>query len=217
MKSRLIISVTLILSCLTVSCQSEPNETIELKTAFQRDFKEAALDRTKQNVIYNGQYFSMDYPNGDIPSHFGVCTDVIVRSYRKIGVDMQELIHEDISDNFNDYPISRHWPDQPNADYNIDHRRVPNMEAFFTKYGQNLPVSKDISDYLPGDIVTYNLDGGSPWHVAIVSNVLDGDDLEIIHNIGYGPKLGGLYGSLFDHKIRGHYRYIPEKYKEIDD
>ena len=115
--------------------------------------------------------------------------------------------------NFNDYPISRHWTGQNKADHNIDHRRVPNMEAFFTKYGQKLPVTKDISDYLPGDIVTYNLKGDSPWHVAIVSNVLDDGDLEIIHNIGYGPELDD---GVFDFEIRGHYRYIPEKYNEID-
>ena len=83
-------------------CNNSDYKFVVLKDGIQKDFVEAALERTKHQIIYNGNYFNIDYPNGDIPEKFGVCTDVIVRSYRKINVDLQQLLHEDIKKNFND-------------------------------------------------------------------------------------------------------------------
>ena len=82
-------------------CNNSDYKFVVLKDGIQKDFVEAALERTKHQIIYNGNYFNIDYPNGDIPEKFGVCTDVIVRSYRKINVDLQQLLHEDIKKNFN--------------------------------------------------------------------------------------------------------------------
>ena len=107
-----------------LSCNDLDYISVYINNEYQLDFINSVLDRTKDKVRYNGSYFVIDYPNGDIPSNFGVCTDVIIRSYRKIGVDLQKLIHEDIKNNFYDYPISKHWPEQKYADSNIDHRRV---------------------------------------------------------------------------------------------
>ena len=164
----------------------------------------------KFDEVYVSNYFKIDYPNGDIPNNFGVCTDVIVRSYRKINIDLQQLLHEDIKKNFKDYPISKHWPSQGKADSNIDHRRVPNLEFFFSKHGQSLSVSKNKTDFKAGDIVTWDLQGSSPWHIGIVTNKLSHETKNplIVHNMGKGPILDDI---LFKYPIRGHYRYFPEK------
>ena len=171
---------------------------------FQKDFVEAAINRTNYDITYTDKWFAIDYPNGDIPDSLGVCTDVIIRSYRGIGTDLQILVHEDIKQNFNDYPIQRIRPNQTRADYTIDHRRVYNLQTFFEKFGEVLPNSDNPNDYQPGDIVTWAL-SGHPWHIGIVV-----DNLMIVHNIGHGVVLEDV---LFDYKITGHYRYVPEQYK----
>ena len=192
---------------ISFSC-SVDYETIKLDNKIKKDFVSAALERTKNIIIYNGNYFNIEYPNGDIPKVFGVCTDVIVRSYREINVDLQELLHEDIKENFSEYSIKRHWPNQKKADSNIDHRRVPNLEIFFSKYGESLPASNNKDDYEPGDIITWDLKGSSPWHIGIVSNKISSktNNPLIIHNIGRGPVIDDM---IFNFPIRGHYRYFP--------
>ena len=191
------------------ACNNNNYELIILKDSIQKDFVEAALGRTNHQVIYNGNYFKMDYPNGDIPKQYGVCTDVIIRSYRKINIDLQKLLHEDIKQNFSEYPIKKHWPQQFKADSNIDHRRVPNLEFFFKKYGKSLPISKNKNDYKPGDIITWNLKGSSPWHIGIVTNQISSKTRNplIVHNIGKGPIIDDV---IFKFPIRGHYRFFPK-------
>lgn len=164
----------------------------------------AALESTQRHVTYNGAYFRIDYPNGDIPAHYGVCTDVIIRSYRKLGIDLQKLVHEDMRDNFALYPAQRIW-NQTRTDRNIDHRRVPNQQVFFTRHGQKLPVTRNAGDYQPGDLVTWMLGGNLP-HIGIVVDKYseDGERPLIVHNIGAGPQLEDV---LFSYPISGHYRY----------
>ena len=189
------------------SCDS--NKIVESINGIQKDFVLAAIDRTKKDIEYNPAYFSIEYPNGDIPEMYGVCTDVVIRSYRKINIDLQKLIHEDIVAKYNDYPLKKNW-NQNTADSNIDHRRVPNLEVFFSKYGESLSISNDPNDYQPGDIVTWDLSGSSPWHIGIVSNKISSTSKNplIIHNIGRGPEQSDM---IFAFPIRGHYRYLPEK------
>ena len=203
-----ILIILLTIQCL--GCNNNNNESIILKDGPQKKLVEATLERTKHNITYNGSYFNINYPNGDIPKKFGVCTDVIIRSYRKINIDLQQLIHEDIKINFNDYPIKKHWPNQRKADSNIDHRRVPNLEVFFTKFGKSLPITNNKNHYKPGDIVTWNLMGSSPWHIGIVVNKISPktNNPLIVHNIGGGPIMEDV---IFKFPIRGHYRYIPDK------
>jgi uncharacterized protein YijF (DUF1287 family) len=164
----------------------------------------AAKERTTHDVRYDGSYFSISYPNGDVPSNIGVCTDVIIRSFRKVGVDLQKKVHEDMLENFNAYPSKRIWG-LKKPDKNIDHRRVPNLRVFFKRYGVSLDVTKNPNDYIPGDLVTWMLPGNLP-HIGIVidkkSN--DGKIPLIAHNIGEGPKINNM---LFDYPITGHYRY----------
>ena len=166
----------------------------------------AANDRTTHNVRYDGAYHRIAYPNGDVPANIGVCTDVIIRSYRALGIDLQQLVHEDMRDNFSSYPSKRIWG-LTKPDSNIDHRRVPNLQAFFKRHGTVLPITNNADTYKAGDIVTWMLPGNLP-HIGIVVDTYSTDNNTplIVHNIGAGPKLEDI---LFRYKITGHYRYEP--------
>ncbi len=162
----------------------------------------SALTLTKQKVTYDPAYFSIAYPNGDIPEGKGVCTDVIIRAYRLIGIDLQKEVHEDMKSNFDKYP--KNWG-LKSTDKNIDHRRVPNLMRFFERNGTVKPISKNPEDYIPGDIVCWNLSGGIT-HIGIVVDHKSNDKIRnlIVHNIGAGQV---LEDCLFNYKIIGHYRY----------
>lgn len=168
----------------------------------QINISDAALSLTKDNVTYDPSYFSIAYPNGDVPSSKGVCTDVIIRAYRKLGVDLQKEVHEDMKANFNVYP--KNWGLRT-TDKNIDHRRVPNLMIFFKRKDSEKPISKEAKDYKPGDIVSWDL-GKGLTHIGIVVNKKskDGKRNLIVHNIGAGQV---LEDCLFKFKIIGHYRY----------
>jgi uncharacterized protein len=164
---------------------------------------DAAIELTKQIVVYDPAYFSIPYPNGDVPADRGVCTDVIIRAYRKLGIDLQKLVHEDMKANFNLYP--KKWG-LTKTDKNIDHRRVPNLMTFFSRFGESLYVTNKASDYKPGDIVTWDLTAGVT-HIGIVINKVSEEDQSrylIVHNVGGGQVEADF---LFDYKITGHYRY----------
>lgn len=166
---------------------------------------EAAQDRLKQRVTYNGAYLKLDYPGGDVPANIGVCTDVLIRSYRAAyGFDFQKAVHEDMKANFSAYP--KNWG-LKRTDRNIDHRRVPNLETYLTRQGASLGISREPSDFLPGDIVSWRLAGRLP-HIGIVSDrkAADGTPL-IIHNVGAGPSEDDV---LFLYKMNGHFRFIPQ-------
>jgi hypothetical protein len=169
---------------------------------------EAAIDRTEHQITYDGSYHSIPYPNGDVPSNIGVCTDVVIRSYRKVGIDLQQLVHEDMKKNFAKYPSGRIWGlNKP--DPNIDHRRVPNLQVFFSRHGTIQRISNKPESYIPGDLVTWMLPGNLP-HIGIVTNEYSSTSKNpmIVHNIGRGPELEDM---LFNYKITGHYRYLPEE------
>jgi len=163
---------------------------------------DSTMTLTKQKVQYDPSYFSISYPNGDVPQNKGVCTDVVIRAYRKMGIDLQKEVHEDMKANFAKYPKT--WG-LKSTDRNIDHRRVPNLMVFFSRHGTVKPLSTEATDYLPGDIVCWNL-GGSITHIGMVVNrkSADGKRYLIVHNIGAGQV---LEDCLFSYKIIGHYRY----------
>ncbi|MGJ8662279.1 MAG: DUF1287 domain-containing protein [Marinicella sp.] len=169
------------------------------------DLVEAANERLKHIVIYDGSYQSIPYPMGDVDKNKGVCTDVIIRSYRTLGTDLQQLVHEDMRAHFDQYPTT--WG-LSKTDTNIDHRRVPNLEVFFARHGQQLPISQKPEDYNPGDLVTWRLTGSGLPHIGIVSDQkAESGNYKIIHNIGLGPQINDM---LFKHKIYGHFRYLAE-------
>ncbi|NNE40253.1 MAG: DUF1287 domain-containing protein [Marinicaulis sp.] len=168
----------------------------------------AAIERTEHRVTYDPAYVPLDYPMGDVAADKGVCADVIVRALRKLDIDLQKLVHEDMSAAFNQYPA--HWG-LSRPDTNIDHRRVPNLEKYFARRGFSLAISDNAADYKPGDIVAWNLNGASGgWlpHIGIVTDRFapSGRPM-IVHNIGAGPKLEDV---LFDWSMTGHYRLRAE-------
>ena len=169
---------------------------------FYEKLSKSAIELTKQKVKYDPRYIGIDYPNGDVPANIGVCTDVIIRAYRKLGIDLQKEVHEDMKANFNKYP--KIWG-QSNPDKNIDHRRVPNLMTFFSRRGIVKSKSTDPKDYIPGDIVCWDL-GNGITHIGIVVNLKSKDNKRfmIVHNIGNGQV---LEDCLFSFSIIGHYRY----------
>jgi uncharacterized protein YijF (DUF1287 family) len=167
---------------------------------------EAAKERTSHQVTYDGSYRSIGYPNGDVPDNIGVCTDVVIRAFRGAGVDLQRAVHEDMRANFGLYPSRRIWG-LKGTDRNIDHRRVPNLQVWLSRFGEELKVTANADDYRPGDLVTWMLPGNLP-HIGIVADrrSSDGERPLIVHNIGRGPR---MEDRLFDYPITGHYRYSP--------
>ena len=165
----------------------------------------AALEQTTYAVRYDGSYRRIPYPNGDVPKDVGVCSDVVVRSYRALGIDLQQRVHEDMAAHFAAYP--RLWG-LPGPDANIDHRRVPNLQAFLRRRRAERAVSSAGGDYAPGDLVTWMLPGNLP-HIGVVSAARSADGARplIVHNIGRGPQLEDM---LFDYPITGHYRWQGE-------
>jgi len=162
----------------------------------------AAIERTTHTVAYDGSYRRLDYPGGDVPDHVGVCTDVVIRVYRAINIDLQRLVHEDMTAHFNEYPqlwgLSR-------PDPNIDHRRVPNLQTFLHRQGAEVPVTDLASDYEPGDLVTWLLPGNLPHIGIVVTSTSEARGDRVVHNIGNGPEIDDV---LFRYPITGHYRYM---------
>lgn len=163
----------------------------------------AARKQVGVTLTYDAAYSRLDYPGGDVPRERGVCTDVLVRAYRDgLGIDLQVLVHEDMRRAFSAYPAI--WG-LKKTDRNIDHRRVPNLQAFFKRAGAGLAVSENGADYLPGDIVSQMLPGNLP-HIGIVADERTPDSSRplVVHNIGAGARLEDV---LFAYRITGHYRY----------
>ena len=169
---------------------------------FYRQLADSAIALTAQKVQYDPAYFRIDYPNGDVPANKGVCTDVIIRAYRKLGIDLQKEVHEDMKANFGKYP--QKWG-LSKPDKNIDHRRVPNLMTFFSRHGTVKKTSQNSNDYKAGDIVCWDL-GRGITHIGIVveKKTATGQRPLIVHNIGAGQV---LEDCLFKYKIIGHYQY----------
>jgi uncharacterized protein YijF (DUF1287 family) len=176
-----------------------------VRQKFLQQLVAAAIERTSHSVRYDPAYVRIAYPNGDVPADTGVCTDEVIRSYRAVGIDLQKEVHEDIVANFDLYPRKWRWL-QVHPDSNIDHRRVPNLMVFFSRKGENLPITARAEDYLPGDLVTWDLGGGVP-HIGIVVDRKSPQTgrYMVVHNIGQGPKMEDV---LFAWKITGHYEYF---------
>lgn len=206
----------LIAACNPVSAQDDVPEHARPEHARSVKISEAAKplvaaarNRLKSLVVYDPSYVGIDYPNGDVPATMGVCTDVVIRSLRKAyGFDLQAEVHKDMKANFSAYPTI--WG-HTKTDKNIDHRRVPNLEIYFYRMDQALPITVRSEDYKPGDIVAWRLDGnsgeGGPAHIGIVSDQLGVTGIPlIIHNVGGGVEESDM---LFEHQITGHFRVSP--------
>ncbi len=166
---------------------------------------EAAREQIGVTVIYDPAYRQLDYPGGDVPAERGVCTDVIVRAFRRLGVDLQVLVHEDMTAAFAAYPqlwgLSR-------PDRNIDHRRVPNQATFFERQGAARAAGRRVEDFTAGDVVTWRLASGVP-HIGIVSDRRSEAGVPlVIHNIGRGAVEEDV---LFAYEVTGRYQWLPER------
>jgi uncharacterized protein len=169
-----------------------------------RRILDSAYAQVGVTLRYDPTYTAIAFPGGDVPMERGVCTDVVIRAYRSVGVDLQLLVNQDMRKNFSAYP--HNWG-LSRPDPNIDHRRVPNLAVFFGRHGQTLPISKEAQDYRPGDLVTWRLPGGLP-HIGLVSGRMAGGAPLIVHNIGAGAQVEDV---LFTFPITGHYRYLPHE------
>jgi uncharacterized protein len=169
-----------------------------------RQLLESAEEQVALTKSYTQEYFSIPYPNGDVPIETGACTDVVIRAFRRAGVDLQKEIHEDMRANFRSYP--QKWG-LTKPDTNIDHRRVPNLQTYFTRKGRSLPPGDRGTDFKPGDVVSWDLDERGTTHIGIVSNHWNSAENRylIIHNIGFGTR---IEDRLFEWKITGHFRYF---------
>jgi uncharacterized protein YijF (DUF1287 family) len=174
--------------------------------ADNRDIVAAARKQVGVTLIYDGGYRKLGYPGGDVAPERGVCTDVVVRALRVArALDLQQALHEDLLAHRADYPHPRRWANSA-PDTNIDHRRVPNQMAWFTRQGYERPLATTPADYLPGDIVAWDL-GRGILHVGIVSDrKATAATPLIIHNIGAGVREEDI---LFRFTIIGHYRLPP--------
>jgi uncharacterized protein YijF (DUF1287 family) len=187
-----------------VSINSEKPKFAEIESDAIKKLLESAVEQTTLTKKYDPTYVVIPYPNGDVPVEKGVCTDVVIRAFRRAGVDLQRAVHEDMTKNFSVYP--KKWNlSKPNT--NIDHRRVPNLQTFFTRQGKSLAITDKADDYKPGDVVAWDLDGKGTTHIGLVSNFYDAATKRylIIHNIGGGTRAEDV---IFDWKIIGHFRYF---------
>jgi len=166
------------------------------KQPLAKQIVKAANFRATQKVRYDPKYVVLEYPGGDVPANTGVCTDVVIRSLRAVGIDLQQKVHEDMKHNFSSYP--KKWG-LKRADKNIDHRRVPNLQTYFKRQGLEIkPAANGDRDFQPGDIIAWDLNDKGLTHVGIVVS-----EDTFVHNIGSGPVTSKGINSW---TILGHYR-----------
>lgn len=162
----------------------------------------AARRQVGVTLTYDSGYSALAYPLGDVPRERGVCTDVLIRAYRDaLGIDLQREVHGDMAAHFALYP--RRWG-LKRPDRNIDHRRVPNLQTFWSRAGARLPLSSRAADWQPGDVFT-SLVGGTLPHTGIVSDRVGASGrLLVIHNIGAGAR---EEDALLYHPLTGRFRW----------
>lgn len=168
-----------------------------------RQMLDGAIAQAGVTTGYDPSYVALDYPGGDVPEKTGVCSDVVVRAFRKAGIDLQKEVHEDMKGARSEYPTR--WG-ASGTDTNIDHRRVLNLMTYFKRRGKSLPLSNSARDYQPGDIVAWELSSGID-HIGIVTNMVStsADRFLIVHNIGAGTRIEDV---LFSWTVTGHYRFF---------
>jgi uncharacterized protein YijF (DUF1287 family) len=192
------------LAAVAATAEAQPRAATP-RSIFVATLIRSAIAQTAHPVTYDGSYRRIGYPGGDVPPDIGVCTDLVVRAYRAVGVDLQVRVHEDMTAAFASYP---HAWGLARPDSNIDHRRVPNLQTYFRRRGAQQLVTDDAAAYVAGDLVTWTLPGNVP-HIGLVTDQrsLDGKRPLMAHNIGRGPEIEDM---LFSFPVTGHYRYAGE-------
>ena len=175
-----------------------PAPPVKKLTPFQRIVLGDLQRQAAAPIGYRNGY----YLGGEPPPNKGVCTDVVIRSFRAAGVDLQKAVTQDIRAHPGDYPIAR-------PDANIDHRRCRNLVVFFRRHARSLPIDGEKADWQAGDLVFWDTaDKGKPDHVGVIANGRDAQNFPtVIHHWPGQPvaETDGLYGWT----IRNHFRYAP--------
>jgi uncharacterized protein len=176
--------------------------SLEQSKNFGSNLAAAALAHSSESVAYDSSYYKIAYPNGDVPAAKGMAADVLIRCYRKLGIDLQQEVHQDMAEHFRLYP--QLW-DAPGPDTNIDHRRIANLQRFFERKGETITPSRNATEYRPGDIVVWSL-ANAEIHIGIVVPGPGGRANEswVVDNMGAGVKWENV---LFDYNIERHFRY----------
>ncbi|MDZ4778609.1 MAG: DUF1287 domain-containing protein [Alphaproteobacteria bacterium] len=165
---------------------------------FGRRVALGAEARTRRPELYDPAYRSIAYPMGDVADDRGVCADTVVRAFRAADVDLQQLVHRDMRAAFAAYP--KIWGlNRP--DTNIDHRRVPNLETFFTRKGASLGRQVDVAMLQPGDVISWRI---PVPHIGVVSTQRARGRPLMVHNVGAGSRLEDV---LFEWPVQGWFRY----------
>ncbi len=170
------------------------------------DIVTAARAQIGITIHYDPAYRRLAFPGGDVPPEHGVCTDVVVRALRVArSIDLQQRLNEELGAHWDEYPHPAAW-NLRRPDPNIDHRRVPNLMKYFERTGAALRISPVAADYLPGDIVAWNL-GNGVLHIGILGDRMTAEGAPlVIHNIGAGAREEDI---LFSYAVIGHYRLPP--------
>jgi uncharacterized protein YijF (DUF1287 family) len=209
MQSRRVVLISLGAGLLSPSfLRASPASDVD---AWRRRLVGAARAQIGVTLAYDPAYTKIAFPGGDVPRERGVCTDVVIRAYRDaFRLDLQALVNRDMRKSFSSYP--KRWG-LGAPDPNIDHRRVPNLQAFLARQGASLPVSAAAQDYAPGDLVTQMLPGDLP-HIGVVSDAKHASGAPlVIHNIGAGAR---EENTLFAYRLTGHYRFAPATAAALD-
>jgi uncharacterized protein len=178
-----------------------PPTRVTAPTTRVGDLVAAARAQIGRTTLYDPAYVGLAYPGGDVPIERGVCTDVLIRAFRSVGIDLQVLVHEDMVRRFSSYPkTSIRKPDS-----NIDHRRVKNLVTFFNHSGAAVPVTTNDADYAAGDIVMWKVGGLDHTGLMADTKAAGTDRLLVVHNIGNGTQMEDI---LFQYPIVGHFRYL---------
>ena len=201
--SKLVIAISIALSLAAFQLvNAQQSAPVQPASPWATKLIENARNQIGITTVYDGSYQRLNFPNGDVDRQRGVCTDVVIRAFRDAhDFDLQSKVNADMKAHFSSYP--KIWG-LKNTDRNIDHRRVPNLQAFFKRRGAKLAVTNNAADYLPGDLVTWMLPGNLP-HIGIVSDRMNVNNTLplILHNIGRGSQESDI---LFSYEITGHYR-----------
>jgi uncharacterized protein YijF (DUF1287 family) len=176
--------------------------SLEQADGFGMKLAAAALAHAGEAVVFDPSYYKIGFPNGDVAPGKGAAADVVIRCYRKLGIDLQQEVHDDMTEHFRKYP--QLWGALV-PDTNIDHRRVANLQRFFERKGETLTPSRNPADYRPGDIVIWSL-ANADQHIGIVvpGPGNRADEAWIVHHPNGGIK---WESALFDYKIIAHLRY----------
>ena len=128
---------------------------------------------------------------------------MIIRCYRKIGIDLQKEVHEDM---VGEFPALSAIVGAPRTRLPTSTTAAsPISSASSNARAKRSLASREPADYRPGDIVIWSL-ANADKHIGIVvpGPGNRAGEAWVVHNMGTGMKWEGV---LFDFKVEAHFRY----------